>query len=198
MNNLRLSTVSPTLRAQFVVGVVLLLAVSATFAAMTSSARLTGNTISSASVELQLSTDGVSFGNTIPGFDFEDVIPGTDGAPIPELEFWVRNNSPVSLGLSVGVPVAPTSTVTPSGEVDFDKVILIFERDGAASAVDHPLNDLIDSYAGGGLTLNESIPENNVPVKFTVRAQMLPDTFTGSSASISDFDLEFIGLNSID
>lgn len=188
---------NPAIRSGFVVASTTVLVITATFAALQSSASLTGNTISTIDVNLELSTDGSNFSHALPGFAFEDLIPGADAEPAGGYSFWIRNTSEVPLGLNVGVTPSPTGTVVPSGVIDFSKVILEFDREDLAFTIKLTLEDLVDSYDEGGLTLNEPVPEGGTPVMFTVKAKFLPGAFNGSQALISDFDLVFIGTHTI-
>lgn len=183
----------PLTRAVLVIATVTVLVVSATYAALQSQATLTGNTISSVSTALKISKNGVSFDSTQTGFSFDGIIPGGMEVPITGHPFWLRNDGAIDLDLSVSVVPSPTSSVTPSGSVDFTKMVLVFERLGVSSPVEFTVQALIDSYADGGLSLAEALQVDDDSELFTVKAKFLPDAFTGSSASVSDLDIEFVG-----
>ena len=186
---------NPLTRAVLVTVAVVGLVASATFAALQSEATLSGNTISSLSSALKISKNGVAFASTQPGFSFDGVIPGGSPVPITGHPFWLRNDATVSLELSVGVVPTPTGTVTPGpGTVDFTKVTLTFERLGVSTPIEFVLQDLINAHATGGLSLSEILETDDDAELFTVKAKYLPDAFDGSSADITDLDIEFFAV----
>ena len=191
-------SVLPVLRAVVIVSIVVTLAVGATVAMDESdTAFMDNNSFSTASVGLDVSTDGTNFSGNTSGFNIEDIIPGGDGEPSGGQTFWLRNDGTVSFGLKVGVDPAVVNAVVPSGSIDLSQVILEFERAGAASTVEHPLQDLIDSFATGGLTLNESLPEDGTPIEFSVKVKVGYDALDGAGGTLSNLNIVFFGSNSL-
>lgn len=191
MYNIR--TFNPMVRAIAVISAVAVLAVSVTFAALTSNtATLTNNTINSATAILEVSSDagcnpGGTFGTTDTGFAFNGLIPG--GAASPDQTFCLRNIGTADLALKLFVPVAPTWTVLPSGDVDDGEVDVHVSCASGAFTLDARLQDLessAQSFSGGALG------DGNT-VTCTINVDMNSGAFTGSSASSGNFDLEFSG-----
>jgi hypothetical protein len=74
----------------------------ATFAALQSQpAVLQSNTIETANADLQISTNGVTYGKNLSGYDFSGLIPGGKPRPLNGFPVYLKNvgSSQLSLGL---------------------------------------------------------------------------------------------------
>lgn len=189
-------SIKPYARAGFVVAAVCAIVSAVTYAALSDRATLADNTISSATSELKISKNNISYGSSKPGFAFNDVVPGSFAVPVTGHAFWLRNDGDVPLQLNVGVVPSPTSTVLPGpGEIDFSKVKLHFQRVGGGPEVEFTLQGLIDANATSGLELGEILAVDDDSELFTIKASYLPDAFTGSNATLEDLDIVFFGIS---
>lgn len=69
------------------------------FAALSSQDKLTGNTIQTATANLQLSVDGINYASTQVGFSFTDIVPGGLPVPINGYNVYVKNSGATALAL---------------------------------------------------------------------------------------------------
>lgn len=96
---LGIRSISPVMRAIFVIGAVAALVTSITFAALNDSVSLTGNTLSTTNANLQIYDFTIpDWAETAEGFDFDDLVPGVYSDPE---NFYLRNNGGVDLDLGV-------------------------------------------------------------------------------------------------
>ena len=109
-------SMNPVLRATGVIGTVAALVTGITFAALSSQATLTANTISSGTADLQISTDAAcvaGFSNSTAGYNF---LVATGQGTSPLYHFCLKNaGTGVGLGTSVklNAPVTFTDGVSP-------------------------------------------------------------------------------------
>lgn len=97
--------INPLARAVAVIGAVVALVASATFAALTSTATLTGNTLGTASANADLLLwNGSEFASTAPGFSFSGLIPGQKSE---KFDFYFKNAGNTDLNLTARVDAAP-------------------------------------------------------------------------------------------
>lgn len=169
------------------------IATGATFAALQStSVALTGNQINT-SAGLAISTNNVSFPQTIAGFNFTGVVPGGDPYPASGNSFYIKNTGVANLAIKAAISTPPSN---PNG-VNLAKVYLIFTRVDGSTVTSLSVQSLVSSYAGGassgGLSLNDSIAPG-VVAQYKLQVSMDSDAFSGSSAAISGIDLWFIGI----
>lgn len=190
--------INPVVRAVGVIAAVAVLVTGVTFAALdSSSASLTGNTVSSATADLTVSTNGSTFDSTKPGFDFEDVVPGGDPVPETGHAFWLQNEGAADLDLTATLP--GTITTDPA-LLDLTKVHLIITDPGADEALGggddtEVLNATFADLNAGEESIDGQLGSNDIK-KFVVQVSMDANAFDGSSGSISAFDIEFNGTNS--
>lgn len=104
--------INPVIRAVVVIGAVMALATSVTFAALQSQATLTNNTISTATAGLKL-WDGDSFESSAPGVAVEGLIPGDWSE---DYNIYFQNDGEGPLFLSASVPAEPA---LPEGMEDY-------------------------------------------------------------------------------
>ena len=94
-----IKNISPVARAIAVVGAVVVLATSVTFAALQSQATLTNSSISTtASLKLW---NGSSFQSTAPGFTINNLVPGSGSGELP---FYFQNSGGIPLQISAKIP----------------------------------------------------------------------------------------------
>ncbi len=188
MNTISLQRVNPVARAAMVIGAVMALVTGITFAALTSTATLTNNTISSATADLQVSADGgTTFGNNVvSSFNFSGIVPG--GAPSANSSFKLKNNGTGNMSVALMIPAATTFTVTPSGTVDKTKVDLAV----ACTTPTLSVTDTLANLEAGNVAVTGTLAAGET-ADCTVNASMDADAFTGSGATSSAFTLQFTG-----
>ena len=179
----KIRQISPLARAVGVIGVVMALVTSITYAAFVDSATLTGNTITTATANADLLLwDGDSFEETAPGFAFNALEPDVESDRKP---FYFKNDGNVPLYVTVTIP----ETVVDFGGVDPTKVTFNFygECAGAevtpvsatmaalmAGEVDMPCEPLAADAQG---VIGEEGNEANFEVSVTLAADVvLPET----------------------
>ncbi len=102
---LAIKKINPVARAIIVIGAVMALVTSVTFAALTSSATLSGNTIGTASANADLLLwNGTEFADAAPGFNFTGLTPGERSE---KFNFYFKNNGNTDLDLTARVDAAP-------------------------------------------------------------------------------------------
>src|SRR5438309_2343932 len=109
-------------RAVGVVAGVVIVVSGVTFAALQSQQdKLTGNTIETATANLQLSTDGSNYATSQAGFDFSNIVPGGQAVPQSGYNVYLKNSGGTPLALKLAVSSTPSN---PSN-VDLNKVNVI-------------------------------------------------------------------------
>lgn len=185
--------INPLARAIGIIGVVAALVAATTFAALTSQATLTNNTIASATADLQVDSDGdASYGSTDEGFAFTSVVPGGAAVPSTPFTFKLKNNGGVggtNLSVSVKIPVLPTW----SGIVDNSKVDVVLACSGGIVYASTP-TDLL-TLSTTGVTLGSLVTTSGSEIAdCTAQVQMDLDAFSGPGVNTtSGFTLEFTG-----
>lgn len=97
--------INPLARAIVVIGAIMALVTGVTFAALNSSATLTGNTLGTASANAELLLwNGSEFASTAPGFNFSGLVPGQKSE---KFGFYFKNNGNTALNLTAQVDAAP-------------------------------------------------------------------------------------------
>lgn len=118
---------NPVVRAVLVIGAVMALVTSVTFAALQNTATLTNNTITSDIEGLLVDSDGDgSFGTTDEGFAFTDVEPGGSSEFMP---FQLKNDTDESMVVNVQVT---GESALPAG-VDPSDIKFIFDLPGGGT-----------------------------------------------------------------
>lgn len=188
----RSRTINPVARAVFVMASVAALATGITFAALQSqSVALAGNTIETASANLQVSKDGTTYGSSVAGYDFANVMPGGAAVPADGNIFYLKNAGTTNLALKLSVN---GQKVVNDPSLNLAKVWIVIT---APDATVHKLalSTLIGSYASGGTDLTVTLNAGTTGT-FKVQVQMDADALSGgtaSSATISNVDLTFGG-----
>ncbi len=185
----RQSNVKPLLRAFTVMVVVVALVSGVTFAALQSQqAVLAGNTIESATADLKISTDGVTYTSSHTGFDFTGVVPGGPAVPAAGNSFWLKNSGTTGSQVKLAVSTSPTNL----SNVDLSKVSVIVTHVPGGTSQTITLAVLISTYAAGGTALTDILPAATA-YQYKIQISMAADAFTGSGASLGNIDFVFIG-----
>ena len=184
--------VGPVARAIFVIASVATVVTGITFAALQSqSVALTGNTIETASANLQVSKDGVTYGSSTGGYDFANVVPGGAAVPASGSTFYLKNGGTTNLALKLSTYGAQ---IVNDPSLNLSKVYVVLTAPDA-SVHRLALSALISSYNTGGTDLAITLNANTT-AQFKVQVQMDADALSGtttSSASIKNVDLTFGG-----
>jgi len=152
---------------------------------------LTGNTISTATANLQLSTDNVNFSNSHLGFDFNNIVPGGQAVPLTGYPFYLKNAGGTPLAIKLAVNSIPTNI----GNVDISKVNIILTTVGSgASPQTFTLQSLLSSSSTGGVTVSTSNLDIGNTQLYKLQASMAADAISGSSASLGNIDFSFTGI----
>lgn len=173
--------------------VLIILATGITYAALQSQQiKLTGSTISTATANLLISSDGVNYASSKPGFEFNNLVPGGGPSPWDGYSLWLKNNGGISENLRLSVSSVPSNP----NNVDFSKVNVILTPVGfnAGPAQTFTLDALINANANGGLAITSptQLFVGNVQ-QFTIKVSMALDAIAGNSASIGNVDFAFLG-----
>lgn len=181
------------LNRSFVVIVALIAILSSvTFAALQSQQNvLVGNTIATATANLQLSTDGTAYSDSRTGFDFNNLVPGGAAMPITGHSFYLKNAGGTPLALRFAINSAPSN---PNG-IDLSKVTVLLSTVGAGtSAQTFSLQSLIAGASSGGLAMTGANLANGSAQQYKLQVQMATDAVSGSSASLGNVDFAFSGI----
>jgi hypothetical protein len=190
---------SPVTRAIGVFSAVAIIAGGATYAALTSTATLTENTISSANSSL-LIYNGTDFAATAKGFDFTGLIPGQGSDAKP---FYLKNAGDSALKVTAHVPTAPEA---PQGGYDFtgwENLKVTFkslETGCSANTVNTTMAALLAGEvelpcnafslgAQGNNTPDSEATEGN----YSVKVDIDPASVKGSSPAVGKFNFVFTG-----
>lgn len=152
---------------------------------------LTGNTISTATANLQLSTDDMSYGNAHAGFDFNNIVPGGSAVPITGYPIYLKNAGGTPLSLKLSVSTTPTGT----SNVDLSKVNVLLTTVASGTPIQtFSLQSLISSSATGGAAITGNNLDINTTQLYKIQVSMASDAVTGSSASLGNIDFAFRGF----
>lgn len=177
-----------SVRAAGVIAAVLVIVSGITFAALQSQQdTLAGNTIETATANLQLSTDGTSYGNSRAGFDFNNLVPGGQPVPIAGYPVYLKNNGGTPLALKMAVTSVPTNP----DNVDLSKVNVLVTLVGSSTGAQ---SFSLQSLTGnGGVALPFGNLAANTSQQFKLQASMASDAVNGSFASLGNIDVSFTG-----
>ena len=187
-----MKSIKPVVRAVSVIAAVGVVVTGITFAALQSqSAALAGNSIETASANLQVSKDGSAFGNTASGYDFSNIVPGGAAVPTDGNTFYFRNAGTTNLALKLSVN---GQQVVNDPSLNLAKVwVIVTSPDAVAHKL--ALSVLISSYSTGGADLGVTLNTSSTGL-FKVQVSIDADALSGgttSSASIKNVDLTFGG-----
>jgi hypothetical protein len=176
------------LRAFGVVAVLVVIVSGVTFAALQSQQdTLTGNTIQTATANLQLSTDGATYTSSQAGFSFTNIVPGGSAVPTAGYSFYLKNAGGTPLNLKMAVVSTPTN---PDG-VDLSKVSVLLTTVGSGTPIQ--TFSLQSLMASGGVSLAGSLA-NGTSQQYKLQVSMSTDAISGSSASLGNIDFAFSGV----
>ena len=179
---MKLSKISPIVRAVAVIGATAGLVTGVTFAALQSNTvALSPNTLSSASALLSIGS-GTSCpqGNTsaTPGFTNVKLVPGVTSAPVA---FCLDNTGDIPLNITAQVPDSFSGSQVPADQVT---LTLSCPTLGNLSGT---LNNYFNPVYFPGLALGTGPTENcNATVK-------LDANYTNSGQTVNQFDIKFFG-----
>jgi hypothetical protein len=180
----------PLLRAIGVLSAVGILMTVATFAALQSTGNaLTGNSIETATANLQISNDGTTYVSSVPGFDFDGVIPG----PMPQGNHAVtlKNVGTTNVGLLLGVPAQPTI----NGITDLSHVSIVITQSGTGGVTYTPQIIKLSDLLAGNVPLGKIILFKGSSMSFSLQVMIDSGSVpAGAAASISGLDIVFTGL----
>jgi predicted ribosomally synthesized peptide with SipW-like signal peptide len=186
---LRINGINPVLRATGVIGVVAAMVTGVTYAAFNSQATLTANTVSTATVGLEVGTAADDTGATKPGLAFTSVIPGTGITK----SFYLKNTGDTALDVTAHVPTLPSAPAGGYGFSGFENLTVDITSPACADVVHTNM-----------LALNSgdvALPCNSLPVtgaedtarQYDAHVDIMPAAVSGSHAGVDNFDLVFTG-----
>lgn len=185
----RRRSVQPLVRAVTVIAAVTILVTGVTYAALQSQQNvLTGNSIQTATANLQIGTSDGTFGTSRSGFSYEDVIPGGAAVPAGGNVFYLRNGSTPALALKMAVSSTPAN----ASNVDLSKVYMVLTRADTDATQKLALSTLVSSYASGGVAVTDNLA-GGATAQYKMQVQMDADAFTGTNADINSIDVVFSG-----
>jgi hypothetical protein len=183
------SNFKPLLRAVTIMGIIMIIVSGVTFAALQSQqAVLSGNTIESATADLKISLDGVTFASSHAGFDFSGVVPGGPAVPAAGNSFYLKNSGTTTSQVKLAISTTPTNL----SSVDLSKVSVVITHVPGGTSQTLTLASLLASYASGGTALTDTLPAATT-YQYKIQISMAADAFTGSGASLGNIDFVFIG-----
>jgi hypothetical protein len=170
------------LRASMMLAAISVLVVGVTYAALTSTATLTNNTLASETAELFVSKTPTPTSGTDTGFAMTDIVPG--GPASGPHTFYLKNNGGVDLGVTV---YATPSAVT--GTLDNTKVHFCFTKTSGPSTTCFTRAEMLANFN----TLPGGALDDGDTQQYDLNVTMDADAVTGGSASVAAFDLVFTG-----
>lgn len=184
--------IQPLVRAVLVITAVGVSVTGITFAALQSqSAALAGNSIETASANLQISKDGTTYGSSTTGYDFANVVPGGPAVPAEGNMFYLKNGGTTDLALKLSVNGAQISADTALALTSV--YIVLTAPDGSTQTLVLP--SLFTSANPSGTDLGVTLNAGTTG-QFKVQVQMDSDALAGattSSAAIKNIALTFGG-----
>jgi hypothetical protein len=162
-----------------------------TFAALQSQESvLAGNSIQTATANLQLSSDNQNYSNSLNGYVFNNLIPG--GSPSPTIGFpiYLKNAGTSNLAVKLSI----SRPITNPENVDLSKVHLILGPYSGGVGQRIALQDLISSASTGGVVLTNNAVTRMLPGQsagFSMQVVMDADAFAGPGATLSGIDFSF-------
>ena len=183
----RSNNLKPLGRAVVVVSATVALVTGVTFAALQSQQNtLTGNTIETATANLQISKNDINYANTQTGFDFSGLIPGGPAVPTTGYPFYLKNSGQVKLALKMAVVSAPSNP----NNVDLSKVSVTLSTIGGNNVPTQTFS-LQSLLNNGGVDIGTI--DNNNSLGYKLQIAMATDSVTGNSASVGGIDFAFTG-----
>lgn len=180
-----------TIKAAVIVLSIIAVSGGVSYAALYSQqAKLTGNTIQTATANLQLSNDGTHYSDTLVGYTFNGIVPGGPAVPSDGNVVCVKNTGDSPLALKFAI----TSTPLNPEAVDLLKVHVIVTPTAGGSPQNFTLQSLITTEKNGGLALTSATKLlAGESATYRIQISMDLDALNGPSASISNLDFSFSG-----
>jgi len=163
---------------------------SVAYAGLQSQDKLTGNTIETATANLQISSDGTTFATSQTGYDFNNLIPGGSATPQNGYLITLRNSGGTPLALKLAVSSVPSNL----NAVDLGKVNVLLTTVTSNLTQTFTLQALIDAQATGGIAITtpSQLAAGNT-YQYKLQVSMASDAIVGSSASLGNIDFAFTG-----
>jgi len=184
--------VNPVLRATGVIGVVAAMVTGVTYAALNTQATLTANTVSTATVGLEVGTTAVDTGATKPGIAFTSVVPGTGVTK----SFYLKNTGDAPLDVTAHVPTLPGAPAGGYGFSGFENLTVdITSPDPACTGLVVHTTMLALNSGDVALPCN-ALPvtgAEGTPRQYEAHVDITPAAVTGTHAGVDVFDLVFSG-----
>jgi hypothetical protein len=103
-----------------------------------------GNTISTSSANLKVSTDGTQYAAHVSGFDFSNIMPGLQLQPVDGKIIFLRNDGTTSLNLGVAIDPPAAGDVS---NIDPSQVYVALTRVGSSTVQQYSLSELSSGQA---------------------------------------------------
>jgi len=182
----------PVVRVIAVLSAVGIVSSLVTFAAIQSTGNaLTGNTIQTATANLQISRDGNTYSDNVAGFNFTGLVPGGPAQPAASTyTVYLRNTGTAALRLSLTVPVVPSVT----GTVDLSKVMVCLTPVVNLGQPALPTQTIVlAQLVAGTVSVDNSLVAIGANLAYHVQVSMSADAVAGNGATISNLNLSFSG-----
>jgi hypothetical protein len=179
----RSSFKSVRLKRAVIIAIIVLAVSGIAYAVLQSRSVITGNTISTGSANLLISTDGVNYSHSIAGFNFDNILPSGYAAPAGGHSIYVKNTGRLPLSLRLAVDGSPSN---PDG-ADLRQFNFALTDVSGATA---PRGFILDLLVHGGLPV-----EGELAASATrhYQLQALAADDAPADVTISGIDLAFIG-----
>lgn len=171
-------------RAVIIMIILICLAACAAFAMLQGRGVLTGNSISTASANLLLSTDGVNYSQAVPGFSFENIVPGGWPAPAGGYSVYLKNTGSTDLDLKLSLDDTPSNP----GSADLNKInVALTDADGGIA----PRGFILQSLLGSGQPVEGDLAPGATR-HYKLQALAADDAEPG--ITVGNINLAFIGV----
>jgi hypothetical protein len=179
-------------QAIFVTAVIIGLATGATYALLQSQLGIVkDNIIQTAIANLQVSSSGTNYSNTMEGYAFGNLIPGGQPTPMNGYPIYLKNVGTTPLDVKLGI----SSPVNNPDNVDLSKVKVILTPTYGGAQQIFTLQELIAANATGGKLVNQAI--HMIPTQvfqMTMQVSMDSDAISGPGATLSNVNFNFGGV----
>ncbi len=186
---LRLRSINPVLRATGVIGVTAAMVTGVTFAALNTQATLTDNTISTATVGLEVGLTADNLSATEDGFDVTGLIPGTG----VDQDFYLRNTGNTPLDVTANVPNLPAAPEDGYGFTGFENLTVKLTSEACAEVINTNMQALHDGQVALPCNALDDVGAEGTATKYTAHIDILPDAVSGTHAGVGNFNLVFTG-----
>jgi hypothetical protein len=171
-------------KTALITAILVSLAVCVALALFQTRSVLTGNTISTTSADLLISTDGIHYGHTIPGFNFENIAPGGYPVPADGYPVYLKNAGNTVLDLALSMDAAPSNP----GSADLSKLNVAL-TDASGSTI--PRGFILQSLIGGTQPIEGELTPGSTR-QYKLQALAAEDAAQGKT--VGNIDLAFVGI----